>query len=75
MGKAKIGEFQFGPADMPETLDFINTFRAIYFDIDEPYDLSDPTALAETPEEELGDDLPTEEEDDGFGEEDDDDGF
>jgi len=73
LGKAKIGEFQFGPADLPETLDFINTFRAIYFDIDEPYDLSDPSALDETPEE-LGDDLPKEE-DDGFGEEDDDDGF
>ena len=74
IGKAKIGEFQFGPADMPETLDFINTFRAIYFDIDEPYNLSDPAAFDEALEEEL-DDLPKEE-DDGFGEEEeDDDGF
>lgn len=73
MGKAKIGEFQFGPADLPETLEFINTFRAIYFDIDEPYDLSDPAMVEETPEEGL-DELPKDE-DDGFEEEEDDDGF
>lgn len=74
LGKAKIGEFQFGPADLPETLDFINTFRAVYFDIDKPYKLDDPAALDEAPEEPT-DDLPKEEEDDGFGEEEDDDGF
>jgi hypothetical protein len=74
IGKAKIGEFQFGPADMPETLDFISTFRAVYFDIDEPYKLSAPAALDETLEEDTGDELPTEE-DDGFGDEEDDDGF
>lgn len=74
MGKAKIGEFQFGPIDLPETLDFINTYRAIYFDIDEPYDLSDLAAMDETPIEDTGDELPKE--DDGFGEEEeDDDGF
>lgn len=74
MGKAKIGEFQFGPIDLPETLDFINTYRAIYFDIDEPYNLRDPAAMDETPIEEIGDELPKE--DDGFGEEEeDDDGF
>ncbi len=73
MGKAKIGDFQFGPADLPETLDFINTFRAIYFDIDEPYKLSDPTAIGEDPDN-TGDDLP-EDEDDGFGDDEDDDGF
>jgi len=73
MGKAKIGEFQFGPADLPETLQFINTFRAIYFDIDEDYNLNDPTAIDNSPIDTPIDDLPNE--DDGFEEEDDDDGF
>ncbi len=72
MGKAKIGEFQFGPIDLPETLQFINTFRAIYFDIDDDYNLSDPTAFDDAPDTPT-DDLPKE--DDGFEEEEDDDGF
>ena len=67
IGKAKIGEFQFGPGDRLETLDFINTFRAIYFDIDEPYELDGEIPLLEdAPADESTDD-----EDDGF----DDDGF
>ncbi len=74
MGKAKIGEFQFGPADLPETLQFINTFRAIYFDIDEDYNLSDPTAIDDKPIESLGEEKPTDD-DDGFGDDEDDDGF
>jgi len=74
MGKAKIGEFQFGLIDRAETLQFINTFRAIYFDIDEDYNLSDPTAIDDSPIDAPIDDLPKE--DDGFGdEEEDDDGF
>ena len=39
IGKAKIGDFQFGPSDLGETLGFINSFRSIYLNIDEPYDL------------------------------------
>jgi hypothetical protein len=60
IGKAKIGEFQFGPSDATETLDFINTFRAIYFDIDEPYDLKGAIAVEEKKEEKA------KVEDDGF---------
>ncbi len=72
MGKAKIGEFQFGLADINETLDFIDTFRAIYFDIDKPYKLNAPSAFDDAPEEDTGNNPPKEEEDEGFGEEDDD---
>ena len=74
MGKAKIGEFQFGPIDLPETLQFINSFRAIYFDIDDDYNLSDPAAIDDSPIGTPTDDLPKE--DDGFDDdEEDDDGF
>ena len=73
MGKAKIGEFQFGPADLGETLDFVNTFRAVYFDIDDPYELEGEILLQE---DEAPIETTEEEEDDGFEEEeDDDDGF
>ncbi len=61
IGKAKIGEFQFGPSDRTETLQFINTFRAVYFDIDVPYDLSGALTVEE--EKKSGE---TDEEDDGF---------
>jgi heat shock protein HspQ len=72
IGKAKIGEFQFGPADLPETLDYINTFRGVYYDIDTPYKLDAPTDF-KVPEEN-GVEKPTK--DDGFGDKkEDDDGF
>ncbi len=61
IGKAKLGEFQFGPSDLSETLEFINTFRAVYFNIDEPYDLQS----AVTKEEEKKTDE-TDDDDDGF---------
>ena len=61
IGKAKIGEFQFGPSDLGEILDFVNTFRAIYFDIDEPYDLQGEVVMEDQKKE-----SETEEEDDGF---------
>lgn len=61
IGSAKIGEFQFGPSDLGETLAFINTFRAVYFDIDEPYDLQ-----SELSKEDKKTDEETDEEDDGF---------
>lgn len=67
IGKAKIGEFQFGPADLGEVLDFVNTFRAVYYDIDDPYELEGEIPLLE-------DEVPIEtedDEDDGFEEEDD----
>ena len=60
IGKAKLGEFEFGPSDRAETLQFINTFRAIYFDIDEPYDLQGGVIIEEKKAEEEA------EEDDGF---------
>jgi len=61
IGKAKIDEFQFGPSDLGETLDFINTFRAIYFDIDEPYDLQGDVVMEDQKKKGESD-----EEDDGF---------
>ena len=61
IGKAKIGEFQFGSSDLSETLEFINTFRAIYYDIDEPYDLQ-----SEVSKDEKKTDDESDEEDDGF---------
>ena len=61
IGKAKLGEFQFGPSDLSETLAFINTFRAIYFDIDEPYDLQSEMSKEDKEKEEKTDD-----DDDGF---------
>jgi hypothetical protein len=61
IGKAKIGEFQFGPSDLSETLAFINTFRAIYYDIDEPYDLQ-----SEVSKDEKKTDDETDDDDDGF---------
>ena len=61
IGKAKIGEFQFGASDLTETLSFINTFRAIYYNIDEPYDLQ-----SEMLNEDKQTEKETEEEDDGF---------
>ena len=61
IGKAKIGEFQFGPSDLAETLSFINTFRAVYYNIDEPYDLQ-----SEMLNENKKTDEETDEEDDGF---------
>jgi len=61
VGKAKIGEFQFGPSDLGETLDFINTFRAVYYDIDEPYDLQSEIIVEEKKSDEETDD-----DDDGF---------
>ena len=72
IGKAKIDEFQFGLIDLTETLDFINTFRAVYFDIDEPYVLNDPTIISDEPKEKE-EDLPVE--DDGFEADEEDDGF
>lgn len=71
IGKAKIGEFEFGPADLPETLDFINTFRAVYYDIDEPYKLNSLTEY----EEPQDTDVDKPKKDDGFGADEDDDGF
>ncbi len=61
IGKAKIGEFQFGPSDLGETLEFINTFRALYFDIDEPYDLQGEVVMEDQMNE-----TDEEDEDDGF---------
>ena len=61
IGKAKIGEFQFGPSDFDEMINFIQTFRAVYFDIDEPYDLQGESKLKNKKDSEK-----TEEEDDGF---------
>ena len=61
IGKAKLGEFQFGPSDLGETLSFINTFRAVYFNIDEPYDLQSEMLKEEKKAEEDTDD-----DDDGF---------
>lgn len=61
IGKAKIGEFQFGPADLEETLDFINTFRAIYLNIDEPYDLQGEVVMEDQKKGKKA-----EEDDDGF---------
>ena len=73
IGNVKIGEFEFGPADLAETLDFINTFRAVYFDVDEPYKLNAATEFKEEPKDKK-EEKPTE--DDGFGtDEEDDDGF
>jgi len=62
IGKAKIGEFQFGPADIDETLDFVNTFRAVYFDIDEPYDLGSAVEEQKSKKKKKAE----EDEDDGF---------
>lgn len=61
IGKAKIDEFQFGPSDLDEILDFINTFRAIYFDIDEPYDLQGDVVMEDQKKKDEADD-----DDDGF---------
>ena len=61
IGKAKLGEFQFGPSDLGETLSFINTFRAVYFNIDEPYDLQSEMLKDDKKSEEE-----TDEDDDGF---------
>jgi hypothetical protein len=61
LGKAKLGEFQFGSSDLTETLSFIDTFRAIYFDIDEPYDLQSAVK-----KEEGGKDKEADDDDDGF---------
>lgn len=61
VGKAKIGEFQFAPSDFDEMIGFIQTFRAVYFDIDEPYDLQGEVSLEKKSEAEETDD-----EDDGF---------
>jgi hypothetical protein len=61
IGKAKLGEFQFGPSDISETLEFINTFRAVYFNIDEPYDLQSEVSKEEKKKADEADD-----DDDGF---------
>ncbi|MEO1050884.1 MAG: hypothetical protein AAFX87_09660 [Bacteroidota bacterium] len=72
--KAKLGELVFVPGDKIETLDFINRFRRVYYDIDEPYVLeSDVEDIEEVPEDGFGgvdDSNKTDDE-----EEDDDDGF
>ena len=60
IGKTKIGEFQFAPSDLGETLEFIQTFRALYYDIDEPYDLQGDVVMEEQQGEEADED------DDGF---------
>ena len=61
IGKAKIGEFQFGPSDFDEMINFIQTFRAVYFDIDEPYDLQGEVSIKKKKDSDKAD-----EEDDGF---------
>ncbi len=39
LSKAGLGKFAFGPADMDETMQFINRFRQTYLGINEPYNL------------------------------------
>lgn len=59
-GKAKIGEFVFAPGDRGEVLDFVNSFRLIYYGIKEPYELDGEVVVEEEKEETADDD------DDGF---------
>lgn len=60
IGKAKIGDFQFGPSDLNETLDFIHGFRSAYLGIDTPYDLQGEVVM------EAMQGTEEDEEDDGF---------
>lgn len=71
--KAKAGELVFFPADVAETLDFINRFRNNYYGIDEPYDLG--SAQEEDLEGESEDGFGAVEEEPEEEEEDEDDGF
>jgi hypothetical protein len=60
-GKVKIGDMVFALGDIGETLSFINDFRAIYYGIDEPYELNADTNTEDKDKKKVTDD-----EDDGF---------
>lgn len=62
---SRPGEMIMALGSEAETLAFVNAFRADYFGLEEPYDLSTPDEIEDTAEKET----PTEEEeeDDGFG--------
>ncbi len=46
LSKAGIGEYVYMLGDLQETLYFINRFRNLYYDIEEPYELEEPQEAA-----------------------------
>jgi hypothetical protein len=62
-GSAKPGELVLIAGDENETLKFLNEFRKVYFNIDEPYNLVYPDEASL--EDELFETI--EDDDDGFG--------
>ena len=71
VAKAKIGEYVFILGEMNEVQNFVDEFRKVYYDIDEPFELDRPTEVVidDKPPTELTPEETTEEvedDDEGF---------
>ena len=70
VAKAKIGEYVFILGEMNEVQNFVDEFRKVYYDIDEPFELDQPTEVViddNPPVTEPTPGQPAEEEDDDEG--------
>ena len=69
VAKAKIGEYVFILGEMNEVQNFVDEFRKVYYDIDEPFELDRPTEVVidDKPPTELSPEETSEEEDDDEG--------